>query len=103
MYEFLKKNFTPWQDSNPGYFYLLCTKYDHNIFFAENWRTSPKIVTITLTPARCPFRYFPSQGEKTHIFATELRFPEELHKVDRLVTKLSAQEDIITHVRLFIQ
>ncbi len=47
------------------------------------------------------FRYFPSQGEKTHIFATELQFPEELSKVDGLVSRMASQDDIITNVSEF--
>jgi hypothetical protein len=48
-------------------------------------------------------RYFPSQGEKTHIFATELKFPEELNKVDNLISRLASQDDIITQVNHFMK
>ena len=44
------------------------------------------------------FRYFPSQGEKVHIFFTDLKLPEELLKLDHVVNNLESQTDIISSI-----
>ena len=44
------------------------------------------------------FRYFPSQGEKVHVFFTDIKLPEELSKIDFVVKKLQYQKDIISDV-----
>ena len=45
-----------------------------------------------------PCRYFPSQGEKVHIFFTDLKLPEELLKLDHVVNNLESQTDIISSI-----
>ncbi len=89
-------NIGPWWLSNQP-IYLQTLEY---LFTFINEIILPKCKLIPLNVALLGFRYFPSQGEKTHIFATELQFPEELCKVDNLVSRLASQ-DIITQVRCF--
>ena len=37
------------------------------------------------------FRYFPSNGELVHIFVTDMKMPDELRKLDQVITDLENQ------------
>lgn len=43
-------------------------------------------------------KYFPSQGEKIHVFIIELQLPEELEKLDKTIKTLQDQPDILTNI-----
>merc|ERR1719225_1516161 len=48
-------------------------------------------------------KYFPSQGELVHIFATDMKLPEELSKLSNVMEKLQNQSDIISNVDFWVQ
>ena len=43
-------------------------------------------------------KYFPSNGEKIFVFVTELQLPEELEKLDSVISELQKQDDILSNV-----
>ena len=67
---------------------LLKPFFNHILFPVSYFMTFVEYSALKFTFI---FRYFPSNGELVHIFVTDMKMPDELRKLDQVITDLENQ------------